>query len=170
MTEPMPDGTQVCPSCEVSAVQWREDVRSIDYGAGEEAVQIEVEVPVGRCSACEFEFIDWRGMEKTDDAVRRHLRALSGVSDDREAIDVLSNRFPVGALTLGADGAIAWEGTSRNVQESEPLAPVDTTGAGDAYAATFVIQFLESGDIKQANAEACKAAKSMLCDRLASTA
>ena len=101
---------------------------------------------------------------------RSEGQLLGGVLDDREAIDVLSNRFPVGALTLGADGAIAWEGTSRNVQESEPLAPVDTTGAGDAYAATFVIQFLESGDIKQANAEACKAAKSMLCDRLASTA
>ncbi len=92
---------------------------------------------------------------------------LSGELDARKAVDVLSNRFPVGALTLGADGAIAWNGASRHVQESESLAPVDTTGAGDVYAATFVTQYLKSEDIGRANDGACKAAGSMLRDRLA---
>ena len=101
---------------------------------------------------------------------RSEGRLLSGVLNDRVLIDVLSNRFPVGALTMGADGAIAWDGVARHLQTAKPLASVDTTGAGDIYAATFVIQFLESGDVKQANAEACRAAESMLCDRLASAA
>jgi len=95
---------------------------------------------------------------------------LSGEVDAHKAVNVFSNRFPVGALTLGADGAVAWDGASRHVQSAEPLAPVDTTGAGDVYAATFVIQFLKSGDIKQANDEACKAAGSMLRHRLAPVA
>ncbi|MFC2106231.1 carbohydrate kinase family protein [Candidatus Bipolaricaulota bacterium] len=101
---------------------------------------------------------------------RSEGRLLSGGLDDREVIDVLSNRFPVGALTLGAEGAIAWSGASRHVQESESLAPVDTTGAGDVYAASFVSQFLQSWDIERANEGACKAAASMLRDRLTSTA
>lgn len=101
---------------------------------------------------------------------RSEGRLLSGELDVDEAVDVLSNRFPVGALTLGAEGAIAWSGASRHVQESESLAPVDTTGAGDVYAACFVSQFLQSGDIERANEGACKAAVSMLRDRLPSTA
>ncbi len=101
---------------------------------------------------------------------RSEGRLLSGKPDVYEVVDVLSNRFPVGALTLGAEGAIAWSGASRHVQESESLAPVDTTGAGDVYAACFVSQFLRSGDIERANEGACKAATSMLRDRLASTA
>lgn len=95
---------------------------------------------------------------------------LSERTEPREIIDVLSNRFPVGSLTLGADGAIAWNGASRYVQESESLGTVDTTGAGDVYAATFVTRFLQSGNTKWANDEACRAAGSMLRDRLASTA
>lgn len=101
---------------------------------------------------------------------RSEGRLLSGKLDVYEVVDVLSNRFPVGALTMGAEGAIAWSGTSRHVQESESLAPVDTTGAGDVYAASFVTQFLQLGNIKRANEGACKAAGSMLRDRLESTA
>jgi len=98
---------------------------------------------------------------------RSEGQLLSERLDTREVVDVLSHRFPVGALTLGADGAIAWRGISRHLQQAEPLAPVDTTGAGDVYAAGFVTQFLQSGDIKRANEAACKAAASMLRDRLA---
>ena len=101
---------------------------------------------------------------------RSEGQLLSGALDDGEVINVLSNRFPVGALTLGTDGAIAWDGVERHLQPAEPLAPVDTTGAGDVYAATFVTQFLKSGDIKRANEEACQAAGSMLRARLATTA
>ncbi len=102
---------------------------------------------------------------------RSEGRLLSSELDVYEVVDVLSNRFSVGALTMGAEGAIAWSGASRHVQESESLALVDTTGAGDVYAACFVSQFLRSGDIERANEGACKAAGLMLRDRLlASTA
>ena len=101
---------------------------------------------------------------------RSEGQLLSGKLDTYEVVDVLSDRFPVGALTMGAEGAIAWSGVSRHVQESELLAPMDTTGAGDVYAASFVSQFLQSGNIERANEGACKVAGSMLRDRLASTA
>ncbi|MCK5246896.1 carbohydrate kinase family protein [Candidatus Bipolaricaulota bacterium] len=91
---------------------------------------------------------------------------LSGMIDEGDVIDVLSKRFPVGAYTLGADGARAWDATTRHLQASQPLPPVDTTGAGDVYAATFVTRFLQSNDLAQANIEACSAAACMLRKRL----
>ena len=91
---------------------------------------------------------------------------LSTTTDALDVVRSLADRFPVGALTLGADGAIAWRGDSRHIQSSEPLGSVDTTGAGDAFAATFVTRFLQSEDLEQANTAACLAAAAMLRDRL----
>ena len=71
------DEDQTCPSCEKIGVKWREDVRNIYYGLGEEAVRLEVDVPVGACTACGFEFVGWAGQAKTHDAVCRHLGALT---------------------------------------------------------------------------------------------
>jgi len=93
-------------------------------------------------------------------------RLLTGESHTDRIVDALSGRFPIGALTLGADGAIAWQGAMHHVQQGEPLGPVDTTGAGDVYAASFVTSFLQSRGIERANAKACEAAATMLRDRL----
>jgi len=101
---------------------------------------------------------------------RSEGQLLSGMIDENDVIDALSTRFPVGSFTLGANGARAWDGTTRHLQGSQPLPPVDTTGAGDVYAATFVTKFLQSNDLAQANIEACVAATSMLRERLSSTA
>ena len=86
--------------------------------------------------------------------------------DNGDVVNALATRFPVGAYTLGADGARAWDGTTRHLQGSQPLPPVDTTGAGDVYAAAFVTRFLQSNDLAQANIDACAAATSMLRQRL----
>lgn len=90
---------------------------------------------------------------------------LSGMTASEDVADELCHRFPVGAHTLGADGALAWERNERHFQKSRPLPPVDTTGAGDVYAATFVTQFLHTGNLAQANTAACEAAFSRLRDR-----
>ena len=91
---------------------------------------------------------------------------LSATTDALDVVRSLADRFPVGALTLGAEGAIAWRGDARHVQSTEPLGSVDTTGAGDVFAATFVTRFLQSGDLGQASAAACLAAAAMLQERL----
>jgi ribokinase len=95
---------------------------------------------------------------------------LSGKTAPSSVIDTLSRRFPIGALTLGAEGAIAWSGPSRHVQSSNPVANVDTTGAGDVFAAVFVVEYLASATLAKAVAQACKASWSMLQDRLISGA
>ena len=95
---------------------------------------------------------------------------LSGMTTSEDVIESLCHRFPVGVHTLGARGARAWSGTERNFQKSQALHSVDTTGAGDVFAATFIAQFLQTAHLAQANADGCAAAFSMLCDRLATAA
>lgn len=92
---------------------------------------------------------------------------LSGRTEDADVVDTLCTRFPVGAYTLGANGAMAWTGSTRHLQMTQPLPSVDTTGAGDVYAGTFVMRFLQTSSLAQANTAACAAAFSMLRDRSA---
>jgi len=87
---------------------------------------------------------------------------LTGVSEPDAIVDRLATRFEVGALTLGADGSLAWAEEARHAQTVDPLHSVDTTGAGDAFAGAFVAVFLGTRDLARANAAACRAARGRL--------
>lgn len=84
-------------------------------------------------------FLDWvRGT----DLVFPNLdegRVLTGRAEPDAIVEALLERFPVVALTLGADGALL---ASRDGERCRVPAPavrvVDTTGAGDAFCAAFL--------------------------------
>ena len=80
-------------------------------------------------------------------------------------VDSLSVRFPVGALTMGRDGSIAWDGKKRSVQHVAEIDGVDPTGAGDAFAAGFIVSYLKDGDVDRANREGTAVARSHLLQR-----
>ena len=82
-----------------------------------------------------------------------------------EIVDTLSTVFPIGALTMGHLGSIAWEGTKRSVQRAEMIDGVDPTGAGDAFAAGFIVSYLEDDDIDRANRDGAAAAHNHLLQR-----
>jgi sugar/nucleoside kinase (ribokinase family) len=67
---------------------------------------------------------------------------ITGVEDPEEALAALATRVPTVAIKLGADGAIAARGEERARAAApvigEGTAPVDTTGAGDSFAAGFL--------------------------------
>lgn len=69
------DGT--CPQCDSVSVTttWHHDV--FDYGSGESAVKLHVDLPVRRCASCDFEFLDHEGHWLRHEAVCRHLGVLS---------------------------------------------------------------------------------------------
>jgi fructoselysine 6-kinase len=73
-------------------------------------------------------------------------------TDQMDLIDALErvarNRDRLFVITLGADGSMAVGGARRIVQPAISVPRVvDTTGAGDSFAAGFLAEYLDSGDV-----------------------
>jgi sugar/nucleoside kinase (ribokinase family) len=65
---------------------------------------------------------------------------LTGQSDTQAALAVLARTCPVVAVTRGQHGALVTDGTETVAVPAEPVADVvDTTGAGDLFAAGFLL-------------------------------
>ena len=71
-------------------------------------------------------------------------RLLTGCADPMDAARALAARHPVVAVSLGADGAVWAAGTSLIHRPAHPTEVVDTTGAGDAFAAGLLAAWLAS--------------------------
>jgi sugar/nucleoside kinase (ribokinase family) len=63
---------------------------------------------------------------------------ITGAEDPEEALAALAARVPTVAIKLGAEGAIAAAGSERARAAAPAITPVDTTGAGDSFAAGFL--------------------------------
>jgi sugar/nucleoside kinase (ribokinase family) len=78
------------------------------------------------------------------------LQALF-LSQEDIGIDVVGavamfQRVPVGALTAGADGALLFVNGERYEVRPHPAQEVDGTGAGDVFAAAFLIDYQRHGN------------------------
>jgi ribokinase len=84
---------------------------------------------------------------------------LSGEEDVERASLSLADRVPEVAVTLGSEGAIWTDGTNviRGDAEREVMV-VDTTGAGDAFAAGFLTACLAGAAPAEALREGCRLA------------
>ena len=72
-------------------------------------------------------------------ANEHELAALTGKADVHEGIALVAPRLPVLVVTRGAQGALALAGGEHAEVAAEPIAKVvDTTGAGDLFAAGFL--------------------------------
>lgn len=92
-------------------------------------------------------------------------RALSGKEGEESIVDALAERFPLGALTLGEAGSLAWYGKERDRYVSHPITAIDATGAGDAFAAGFVVSYLKDHDLTRANQRGNRATLQILTER-----
>jgi sugar/nucleoside kinase (ribokinase family) len=93
--------------------------------------------------------------------VLARAQALFLSSDDvagweRQALQ-LYQQVPIGALTLAARGAILFVNGERYAVAPAPAAEVEPTGAGDVFAAAFLIAYNRSGDPHEAAAFAAVA-------------
>ena len=66
------------------------------------------------------------------------LAALTGEDDFEAGIAALTDKVPTLVVTRSADGAVAVRGGERAEVPAEPTTVVDTTGAGDLFAAGFL--------------------------------
>ena len=74
---------------------------------------------------------------------------LTGVPETGRALNELARSLPGAAAviaTLGPAGALAWCRGVVQAVPAEPVRPVDTTGAGDAYRAGFAAAWLAAAD------------------------
>jgi len=55
-------------------------------------------------------------------------------------------RMPVGVLTADREGALLFVNGERYEVHPRPAREVDPTGAGDVFAATFLVQYQREGD------------------------
>ncbi|MBC7233176.1 MAG: sugar kinase [Chloroflexi bacterium] len=73
--------------------------------------------------------------------------ALTGESEPERILHALLQHFPMVVLKMGADGAIAGNRDEIAYQPGFAVPVVDTTGAGDAFAAAFVVTWLAQHDL-----------------------
>ncbi len=79
------------------------------------------------------------------------LATLTGEDDFEAGVDALKDKVPTLVVTRSSDGAIAVSGAERVEVPAEPVdAVVDTTGAGDLFAAGFL-----SGHVKGESLQNC---------------
>ena len=69
-------------------------------------------------------------------------RLLTGRTDPADAARALADRFPLVAVSLGAEGALWVSGTALVHRPARPARVVDTTGAGDAFTAGLLAAWL----------------------------
>lgn len=80
------------------------------------------------------------------------------VAGQEEAAFEWFQRVPIGVLTAGASGALLFVNGERYEVAPRPAREVDATGAGDVFAATFMIHYQRGGDPWEAAAAASCAA------------
>ena len=77
------------------------------------------------------------------------LAALTGLDDLNAGIAALSGKVGTLVVTRGADGAVAARGSERCEVPAQPVAHVvDTTGAGDLFAAGFLHGHVNGRDLR----------------------
>ena len=83
---------------------------------------------------------------------RDEATALTGEQEPERAAQVLHSYFPHAliALKLDAEGCYILGPNGIHREPAVPVVAVDTTGAGDAFDATFITRYLQTNSVEQA--------------------
>ena len=89
----------------------------------------------------------------------------------RDTLSVLSDKYPGAAIliTLGPGGCVFAENGTVHTQNSFPVTPVDTTGAGDTFTGFFIGSLAQGKGIEESLELAAKAAAISVTRKGAST-
>jgi fructokinase len=81
----------------------------------------------------------------------KNLFGLSG--NENEIVVQLNKKYKIDLIcvTLGADGALLYDGTEFDKHKTESKKIIDTVGAGDAFAAVLCVGYLNKMRIKKIN-------------------
>lgn len=96
----------------------------------------------------------WRSPERLLQSVQALFLSREDIRGQEAEVIEWFQRVPVGVLTADRDGALVFVNGERYEIHPRPAIEVDPTGAGDVFAATFLIQYQRDGDPWQAAAAA----------------
>jgi len=96
----------------------------------------------------------WRSPERLLQSVQALFLSREDIRGQEDAVLEWFQRMPVGVLTADRDGALLFVNGERYEVQPRRAREVDPTGAGDVFAATFLIQYQRDGDPWQAAAAA----------------
>jgi sugar/nucleoside kinase (ribokinase family) len=96
----------------------------------------------------------WRSPERLLQSVQALFLSREDIRGQEAEVIEWFQRVPVGVLTADREGALVFVNGERYEIHPRPAIEVDPTGAGDVFAATFLIQYQRDGDPWQAAAAA----------------
>jgi 1D-myo-inositol 3-kinase len=96
----------------------------------------------------------WRSPERLLQSVQALFLSREDIRGQEAEVVEWFQRMPLGVLTADRDGALLFVNGERYEVHPRPAREVDPTGAGDVFAATFLIQYHREGDPWQAAAAA----------------
>lgn len=80
------------------------------------------------------------------------------------AIEKLKTQAKTFVITLGAEGALAYDGQQYHQIEAQPVKAIDTNGAGDMFAGGFLYGITHGFDFGGAGALASRAAATLITE------
>ena len=99
-----------CPLCGNEEITTSQHRHSFYYGSGESAVELNANVPVRRCGACEFEYLDEVAERLRHEAVCEHFGVLSPYEIRRIRVRYRMTRARFAQVTgLGDASLNRWE-------------------------------------------------------------
>lgn len=75
-------------------------------------------------------------------------RVFTGEADPRRAVEVLNRSAELAVVKVGPEGSLVRKGSEQIQVDAVSARVVDTTGAGDLYAAGFLYALLKNHDLK----------------------
>jgi sugar/nucleoside kinase (ribokinase family) len=89
-------------------------------------------------------------------ATAEEAKAVTGAAPD-EAVRALAPRFSIVCVKLGEEGAVAAQGDQVHRHQATPVVRRSLFGAGDAFAAAFLVSLARGDSVAQALEAACAA-------------